>query len=232
MAASGLLAGLTGKAGGPSRATLVVMDVPTTFPIFPLEAVVLLPGAIVPLHIFEPRYRQMVADALEGDRVIGMAMPLQGHPTDLEHAPPVHPVVGLGQIVRHESLEDGRWNILLRGVARMRIEEELASDLPYRVVRAAILQDAAVEGDLVERVRAVAGRIEWLDVSQITTLARGDPGAAVNLALLSAKLSPRDAHRLHALPDVAARLSGLERLLDTREGRTRVEIRDGDPRLN
>jgi len=94
---------------------------------------VLLPGTALPLHIFEPRYRAMVADALEGDRTIGMAMMKPGW----ERAgpqPEVFPVGGAGEIVEYETLADGRYNIVLEGRFRYRILEE-SSPAPYRVAR-------------------------------------------------------------------------------------------------
>jgi len=100
-------------------------------PLFPLHGVVLLPGTLLPLHIFEPRYRAMVADALGGDRRIGMAMIKPGWelagPT-----PEVYPVGGAGRIVESEELADGRYNIVLEGEFRYRVLQE-SSPAPYRV---------------------------------------------------------------------------------------------------
>jgi uncharacterized protein len=102
-------------------------------PLFPLPGVVLLPGTILPLHIFEPRYRAMVADALQGDRTIGMALLKPGQ--DSPNAPPrIYPVGGAGEIIEAEELEDGRYNILLEGRFRFRVLEEAPAD-PYRVAR-------------------------------------------------------------------------------------------------
>lgn len=105
--------------------------------LFPLPGVVLLPGTLLPLHIFEPRYRALVADALAGDRTIGMAMIKPGFDA-LEPAPPVYPVGGGGEIVESELLEDGRYNILLRGIFRYRILEERPPS-PFRSARIAPL---------------------------------------------------------------------------------------------
>jgi uncharacterized protein len=102
-------------------------------PLFPLPGVVLLPGTLLPLHIFEPRYRAMVADALQGDRTIGMAMLKAGWEAATEPLP-VHEVGGAGEIVESEELPDGRYNIVLQGRFRYRILEEATPD-PYRVAR-------------------------------------------------------------------------------------------------
>ena len=93
-------------------------------PIFPLPNVVLFPGVFLPLHIFEPRYREMVADALDGDRMIGMVLLRPGWERDYEGRPPVFPVGCTGVITHVERQTDGRYNIVLRGIERFRVVEE------------------------------------------------------------------------------------------------------------
>jgi Lon protease-like protein len=93
-------------------------------PIFPLPNVVLFPGVFLPLHVFEPRYREMVTDALASDRMIGMVLLRPGWQHDYEGRPPVYPMGCSGVITHVESLPDGRYNIVLRGVERFRILEE------------------------------------------------------------------------------------------------------------
>jgi len=99
-------------------------------PLFPLPGVVLLPGTTLPLHIFEARYRAMVADALDGDRTIGMAMLKPGWEASAQ--PDVHSVGGAGEIVESEKLPDGRYNILLEARFRYRIVREETTPAPYR----------------------------------------------------------------------------------------------------
>ena len=86
---------------------------PETIPIFPLEDVMLFPRATRPLHIFEQRYRDMVDDALEGDRLIGMVLLEPGYEADYEDTPPVFPIGCVGIITEAEKLPDGRYNIVL-----------------------------------------------------------------------------------------------------------------------
>jgi Lon protease-like protein len=93
-------------------------------PLFPLPNVVLFPNVFLPLHIFEPRYREMVADALASDRMIGMVLLKPGWQHGYEGRPPVYPIGCSGVITHVERLEDGRYNIVLRGVERFRILEE------------------------------------------------------------------------------------------------------------
>ena len=93
-------------------------------PLFPLPNVVLFPNVFLPLHIFEPRYREMVADALKQDRMIGMVLLRPGWQRDYEGRPPVYPIGCSGVITHAEKLDDGRYNIVLRGIERFRIVEE------------------------------------------------------------------------------------------------------------
>ena len=112
----------------------IMLDFNLPLPLFPLPSCVLLPHATIPLHIFEPRYRQMTADALAGNRMISMAM-FDGPAwkQDYHATPPLRDHVCVGYIVRHEDLPDGRYNILLQGLCRAKIElEEVDEPLLYR----------------------------------------------------------------------------------------------------
>ncbi len=104
-------------------------------PLFPLDSVVLLPQQVMPLHIFEPRYRTMVDEALDGAGQIAMAV-FAGERWKQEYHgnPPVRPAVCVGQIVQHERMPDGRYNILLQGVCRAKVvrEDMPDEDRPYR----------------------------------------------------------------------------------------------------
>lgn len=99
--------------------------------LFPLPTTVLFPNVFLPLHVFEPRYRAMVADALAGDRMIGMVLLREGWQQDYEGRPPVYPVGCSGVITHVETLADGRYNLVLRGLDRFRIVSE-DRDKPYR----------------------------------------------------------------------------------------------------
>src|SRR5919108_2546260 len=97
---------------------------PQTIPIFPLDKTVLFPNVFLPLHIFEPRYRAMVADALDGDRIIGMVLLQPGYEANYEGRPPVFAIGCAGVITHSEPLADGKYNIVLRGLERFRILTE------------------------------------------------------------------------------------------------------------
>jgi Lon protease-like protein len=123
-------------------------------PLFPLPNVVLFPRAVLPLHIFEERYKQMTADALAGDRLVAMALLRCGWEKCYYAAPAIEPVVCVGRILTHERLPDGKYNFLLQGAARARVVAEDHSR-SYRVASLEpLVEPAVMEIDLSnERLR-------------------------------------------------------------------------------
>jgi Lon protease-like protein len=121
--------------------------------VFPLSSVVLFPGMAVPLHIFEARYRELVKDSLASNRVMAMSQPAAGAARESVACPPLHPICCAAVIAWHEELAGGRYNIIVRGVARARISEELPARKQYREVRAEILGDPAFSGPEEEHLR-------------------------------------------------------------------------------
>lgn len=128
-----------------------------SLPLFPLPGVVLLPETLLPLHVFEDRYRALVADALGGDRTIGMAMWQPGWEGSSE-SPPICAVGGAGEIVDSEELEDGRFNILLQARFRFRVLEEEDAGRPYRVARVEEIRSLPFT-DPEARTRALSGAV-------------------------------------------------------------------------
>ncbi|MEZ4315917.1 MAG: LON peptidase substrate-binding domain-containing protein [Myxococcota bacterium] len=102
-------------------------------PVFPLPGVVLMPGAVLPLHVFEPRYRALVKAVVAGDGLMGIATLQAGYESDYDGAPAVHAEIGVGRVVQNEQLPDGRSNIVLVHVASVRVDHELQVDTPFRV---------------------------------------------------------------------------------------------------
>jgi len=103
-------------------------------PIFPLPDVVFFPETELPLHVFEPRYRELLSDALDGDRTIGIQLLDPARPADPDGRPAVHAIGCAGTIIDYEPLDDGRSNIVLKGEFRYRIGAERSEDgKPYRV---------------------------------------------------------------------------------------------------
>jgi uncharacterized protein len=120
------------------------MPLPATIPIFPLPNVVLFPNVFLPLHIFEPRYRAMVKDALVSDRIIGMVLLRPGFETDYAGRPPVYPIGCAGLITHAEPLSDGRFNIVLRGLEKFRTTGEEGGKL-YRLAHVEALAETVTE---------------------------------------------------------------------------------------
>jgi Lon protease-like protein len=136
-----------------------LVDFSGTVRLFPLPNLVLYPCVVQPLHVFEPRYRQLLADALAGDRLMALALLKSGWEEGYHERPPIHPVVCIGRIFQEQRLSDGRYNLLLHGVARARVVVELPPTKPYRIARVEVLADAAVSSSPVEKaLREELGR--------------------------------------------------------------------------
>lgn len=176
--------------------TLVQCDFRREFPIFPLRQTVMFPHTVVPLHIFEPRYRQMLDDAL--DRV-GQLVTATTHP-DAEKEkpndpPPLLPVGCVGQIVDHERLSDGRYNILLQGLCRVEIEElnEATDERLYRL------------GRLSPVVDSEAGEHDRPEARDLIRMALQGPGIGrMSMAEDLQSLLDRDEAPLDAIVDLLA----------------------------
>jgi len=149
--------------------------IPLRIPVFPLAGAILFPRAQLPLHIFEPRYREMVRDALARDQLIGMVQP-----RDRSERPALFEVGCLGRITGSEELEDGRFNIVLEGLGRFRVAREAEVDTLYRQVDAdrsgfhededavlAMVQRAEVEREARRYADALGYMVEWDSVSRL-----------------------------------------------------------------
>jgi Lon protease-like protein len=137
---------------------------PASIPLFPLPNVVLFPNVFLPLHIFEPRYRRMVQEALAGDRIIGMVLLRPGWEGNYEGKPAVYPIGCAGLITHAEPLPDGRYNIVLRGLEKFRIVSEDHSR-EYRLANVDTLMEPLTEGERAT-IRAERRRLEALLVPQ------------------------------------------------------------------
>jgi Lon protease-like protein len=137
---------------------------PATLPLFPLPNVVLFPSVCLPLHIFEARYREMVSDALDGDRIIGMVLLRPGWEGDYEGRPDIYPVGCAGLITHADRTSDGRYNLVLRGFQKFRVRREDHSRR-HRVAEIETLLEPLSEAGR-ERMRAERQRLERLLVPQ------------------------------------------------------------------
>ena len=185
----------------------------TRLSIFPLPGAILYPGLSLPLHIFEPRYRALVTDALARDRRIAMIQP-QGR----EEGAPLFEIGCVGKIGQVEALDDGRFNIVLEGEARFRLVRELEVVTPFRQVEAELLAEpedealSAVERAGFERearryAAAQGYRVDWESVARLDD---------VSLINGVSQIAPFDAAAKQALleaPTVNARCELLVQLM-------------------
>ena len=193
-------------------------------PIFPLPDLALFPNTLLPLHIFEPRYRAMVTDALARDRRLAIVGLKAGYEGDYAGHPAVHAVAGLGRIVKCERMATGRFNLLLKGELRVRIERELPSDTLYRLVQSVELQDSGAERDsvppLLDEVKRACRRI-------LEMVRRATPEMEETLAAAAAPGVLCDQVASALIPSPAARQALLEELdVERRLRRLLVELQD------
>jgi Lon protease-like protein len=181
---------------------------PLRIPIFPLAGALLFPRTQLPLHIFEPRYRDMVRDALARDRLIGMVQP-----RDAGEPPALFGIGCLGRIAGVEELEDGRFNIVLEGLSRFRVLREIAADTAYRQVEAdrtgfadheeeeplGLAQRAELEQESRLYADALGYSVDWEAVGRI------DDEMLVNGIAQIAPLDIGSKQALLEAPDMAAR---------------------------
>jgi Lon protease-like protein len=196
-------------------------DIGNVVRLFPLPGVVLFPHAVLPLHIFEPRYRQMTEDALGSDRLVTIVRVREPHTCGLEGNPAVEDVACVGRIVKCERLHGGRFNFLLLGLARVRLVRELHGPTPYRQAEVEVLRDeapddagAALRAALVEQFRELARSQGVLDDDLEAMLGSSIPlGALSDIVAHALALPPPVKQGLLAETRVARRAETLVRIL-------------------
>jgi Lon protease-like protein len=148
---------------------------PTIIPLFPLPNVVLFPGVFLPLHIFEERYRALTRDALAGDRIIGMTLLRPGFEGDYNGRPAIYPVGCAGVISHSDRLPDGRFNIVLHGLSKFRILEEM-NEGEYRRARVEPLTEVS-DAPGRREIKDLRTRIEGLLLSALKATEVQIPGS-------------------------------------------------------
>ncbi len=128
--------------------------------VFPLQGTVMLPGANLPLHVFEPRYRTLVADALAGDGLLCVPQIVEGHEGDHLAAPVLYPYATVGRIVSPQLFPDGRYDIVVEPLGRVRLLAELDSPTPYRVFSATLLPEGVAPAVLTQLGRRLFAIVE------------------------------------------------------------------------
>jgi Lon protease-like protein len=202
----------------PYRQTI---DLPQLIPVFPLDGALLLPGGELPLQIFEPRYLNMVDDAMAGDRVIGMIQTRGG-----SRARPILAHVGcLGRITSYAETSDGRYLITLTGLCRFEAGEELDLRMPYRQVRARydryeddLGRDEDPEAAEAGRARFASALKRYLNVRELDidwdTATEAPLEALVNSLCMGLPFAPAEKQALLEAPNLAARFDVLTTLLE------------------
>jgi Lon protease-like protein len=194
-------------------------DLPQVIPVFPLDGSLLLPRGQLPLNIFEPRYLNMVDDAIAGDRIIGMIQTFGG----TRARPMLAPIGCAGRVTSYAETSDGRYLITLTGVMRFKVVNELSVQSPYRQVRA---DYAAFEEDLrgpsedsiFDRHRFLAAlkaylRRHSLDVDWETAEAAPEE-ALINSLSMALPFEPAEKQALLEAPDLGERREALTALLE------------------
>lgn len=204
---------------------------PATLPLFPLPNVVLFPDVFLPLHIFEPRYRAMVADALAGDRLIGVVLMKSEKQEDVDAAgrAPIYPVGTAGLISHVDKLPDGRFNIVLQGIEKFRVLREVG-DRPYREAET-IAMPEAMPAEAKAFLRQERAKLEALllpeggsDVTFPSSLQDGD---LVNALSQYLELLPVERQALLERDNALERCRGLIELMEIQAMVTRQSMHGG-----
>ena len=188
-------------------------------PLFPLEDIVLFPHSMIPLYVFEARYRKMVRDVLAGNRLLAISLQLEKENSAEGVVPRVAAVASVGELVLAQELPDGRFNLVVRGRARIGIDAELDTDEPYRLVAAHEIPDdpPAKSPELDEADTALRALVTGLaesipdggELLKHVAAAQDTPAALANVMAASLVADPRARQRLLETTDVFQRLEHL-----------------------
>ncbi len=203
--------------------------------LFPLPNLVLFPGVIQALHIFEARYREMMADALASDELIAMALVEPGIESQFSDEPSLFRTVCIGKIVTHARLDDGRYNLLLMGAKRARILREVDCQAAYRMAEIEVCDDylacnqeraAKLNQEIIRQFRALAAKRPQIDEESLEQLLREDLplGQLVDLISYSSGMQPTDQQKVLDATDVCQRAEIMLSILQKQAERTHHEF--------
>ena len=194
-------------------------------PIFPLPNVVFFPKILLPLRIFEPRYRKMVADALTGEQKIGMVLLREGWEKDYDGTPTVFSVGCLGKMEAHERIEQDRYNILLRGLNRFEIVD-FVQQQPYRIARVRMPTDVPLPMEMKEQIRErdhfldrfeqYLSEVMGVEVEKDMLERTGSLEAVINQVAATLDIPVGDKQGLLQITAVADRYARLRNIIDER----------------
>lgn len=185
-------------------------------PVFPLPGTVLLPRTLIQLHVFEPRYRTMTEDCIESQRLMVVAMVDPSRDPDDHGRPAIHPIAGLGALRRSVKLPDGRFNVVIEGLARVDISQELPPDRVYRRAHAKVVRDLVPDDEAsisasMASVRALCTRaiadMNPKEATGIENLSQvEDPGQLADMVAAATMTESLDRQQVLAEADVDKRL--------------------------
>jgi Lon protease-like protein len=200
-------------------------SLPEVIPLFPLEPAMLFPGVDRPLHIFESRYRAMVADALKGDRIIGMVTLRPGFEADYAGRPPIYEIGCAGEIVTVDELPGGRYNIVLRGLVKFRVASEDQSRA-YRLARVEWLPETLSDGD---KATLHKDRLRLEDLvtrgGDSTVPPEMSDEALVNMIAQYLPMDHAERQKLLELKTVILRARALIELIEGKTTKPRLQVR-------
>lgn len=192
--------------------------------LFPLPNLVLFPNVVQPLHIFEPRYRQMTADAIATDRLFAIVLLQPGWESVYNGRPAIHSVACLGRVIADQQSADGRFNLLLRGMQRIRIRREIDSEKLYRIAQAELLEEvmpnAGVAASLRDRLASYVVprfRAKGAAVEQLEDLFNGSLplGSLCDVLSFALPFPPESKQQLLEILDVEQRVKAMIGLVES-----------------
>lgn len=195
---------------------------PDLLPLFPLDSAILLPGEVLPLNVFEPRYLNMTDDAMAGDRLIGI---IQTRPGGEKECPALESIGGAGRIVSHKETDEGRYLISLEGVGRFQLADEVDMGMPYRIGRVdwtPFARDSAGPDALLgaDRDRLIQLLQAWFLSENLATdwdaIAQAPLPRVVNQLAMGAPFSAREKQDMLEAPEEAERFETLSSIIERR----------------
>jgi Lon protease-like protein len=202
-------------------------DLPQAIAVFPLSGALLLPGGQIPLNIFEPRYLEMIDDAMRGDRLIGMVQPKPSAGDDDQSAPALFEIGCIGRITSYTETGDGRYLISLQGICRFRVLEEKHTARPYRICHIAPFIGDLTQGEgakLVDRAALLRTFKAYLDANGMETdwesVQRADNEVLVNALSMMSPYGPAEKQALLEAPDLKTRAETLIAITEMHLART------------
>jgi Lon protease-like protein len=199
-------------ASAPSEPRAALLRAISSLKVFPLHGVAVLPGTPTPFHVFEPRYRALVRDALQGDRILAVPNVRSAEGLREQHAA-LRPVAGACLLEHVEELDGGRYDIVVRGLGRVRLAEELPAEKPYREFRAEVLEDlwpAAGAGALGPELESLRQLV--YELSTRLPPESGAPALAEAVAQMKDPSAIADLVAAAAISEPDARVAVLEEL--------------------